>query len=214
MPALVQPTAQLLAFPGPDASRRSALTQALKRHRLPEQLLEALLRETSAIGPCGIDEALTRVLAMRMRFAPIDLSRSKRIFLIGPLGAGRSCVAAKLVHAAARAGHNRLVVIDTKGFNPRNLRARAAFGCMGARPDAHTIGVISALSDAEEISETIAAFHLDRLIVTGLDMARRHGALTAAVTQGARLAHVTRAPDADAPLETLSARELANLLLS
>jgi len=33
------------------------------------------------------------------------------------------------------------------------------------------------------------------------------------VTQGAQLAHVTRSPDADAPLEALSPGELANLLL-
>ena len=71
----------------------------------------------------------------------------------------------------------------------------------------------SALSDAEEISETIATFRLQRIIVTGLDMAGRLGALVAAVTQGARLAHVSRSPDADAPLESLSPRELAELLL-
>lgn len=214
MAALVQRTAQLLAFPGQDASRRSALTEALKRHRLPEQLLEAFLREASAAGPCGIGEALARVLAARMRRTPLDLSRSERIFLIGPSGAGRSSVAAKLVHAAAQAGHNQLTVIDTKGFNPRNLRARTAFGCIGERPHMQIIGVVSALADAEEIGEIIANFHLGRLIVTGLDMARRYGALTAAVTQGARLAHISRSADADAPLETLSPRELANLLLN
>ncbi|HEY4273986.1 MAG TPA: hypothetical protein VGM68_00760 [Rhizomicrobium sp.] len=214
MPALVQRTAQLLTFPGQDASRRSALTEALKRHRLPEQLIEAFLREAAAIEPCGIDEALTRVLAARMRRTPLDLSRSERIFLIGPSGAGRSTVAAKLVHAAVQAGHNQLMVIDTQGFNPRNLRARAAFGCISERPHMQTIGVVSALADAEDISDTIAHFHLDRLIVTGLDMARRYGALTAAVTQGARLAHVSRSPDPAAPLETLSPRELANLLLN
>jgi flagellar biosynthesis protein FlhF len=214
MPALVQQTAQLLAFPGHGVSLRSALTQALKYHRLPEQLMEAFLREASAFSGCGIDEALTRVLAARMRPAPIDLSRSNRIFLIGPSGAGRSAVAAKLVQAAALAGHNQLVVIDSQGFNPRNLRARAAFGCVGARRDMEAIGVVSALADAEEISETIATFHLTRLIVTGLDMAGRCGALVAAVTQGASLAHVSRSPDADAPLESLSPRELANLLLN
>jgi len=214
MPALAQQTAQLLAFPGRGISLRSALTQALKHHRLPEQLIEALLREASTLPACGIDEALTRVLAARMKLAPIDLARSNRIFLIGPSGAGRSSVAAKLVQAAARAGHNQLVVIDSQGFNPRNLRARAAFGCVGARQDMETIGVVSALADAEEVSETIAAFHLTRIIVTGLDMARRFGALAAAVTQGASLAHVSRSPDTEAPLETLGPRELAELLLN
>ena len=214
MPALVQQTAQLLAFPGNGISLRSALTQSLKHHRLPEHLMEAFLREASAVAPCGIDEALTRVLTNRMHAVPIDLARSDRIFLIGPSGAGRSSVAAKLVQAAAQTGHNQLVVIDAQGFNPRNLRAQAAFGCIGARQGMETIGVVSALSDAEDVSEIIQGFHLDRIIVTGLDMARRFGALAAAVTQGARLAHVSRSPDADAPLESLCPRELANLLLN
>jgi flagellar biosynthesis GTPase FlhF len=214
MPALVQQTAQLLAFPGHGVSLRAALTPVLKHHRLPEQLIEAFLREASTLGACGIDEALTRVLAARMHFTPLDLANAKRIFLIGPSGAGRSSVAAKLVQAAARAGHNQLTVIDSQGFNPCNLRARAAFGCVGDRQDNETIGVVSALADAEEVSETIATFRLSRIIVTGLDMARRFGALTAAVTQGASLAHVSSSADADAPLASLSPHELATLLLS
>ncbi len=213
MPVLVQPTAQLLAFPGRGVSLRAALTPALKHHRLPELLIEAFLREASDFDTCGIDEALTRVLAARMHFASLDLAGTRRIFLIGPSGAGRSSVAAKIVQTAARAGHNQLTVIDSWGFNPRNLRARAAFGCVGGRQDSETVGVVSALADAEEVSETIASFHLKRVIVTGLDMARRFGALAAAVTQGAQLAHVSRSPHADAPLECLSPRELANLLL-
>ena len=48
MPALVQQTAQLLAFPGRGISLRAALTPALKHHRLPEQLIEAFLREAAA----------------------------------------------------------------------------------------------------------------------------------------------------------------------
>jgi flagellar biosynthesis protein FlhF len=214
MPALVQQTAQLLAFPGRGISLRAALTPALRYHRLPEQLTEAFLREAASFPACGVDEALTRLLAARMQAAPLDLSSSHRIFLIGPSGAGRSSVAAKLVQAAAKAGHNQVLVIDSRGFNPRNLRARAAFGCVSARQNMQTIGVVSALADAEEISETIAAFNLNRIIVTGLDMAGRFGALAAAVTQGASLAHVTRSPDADAPLESLSPRELAELLLN
>ena len=213
MPALVQETAQLLAFPGRGISLRAALTPVLKYHRLPEQLIEAFLREAAMFGNMGIDETLTRVLAARMQAAPLDLSKSARIVLIGPSGAGKSTVGAKLVTAAAEAGHNHVEVIDSQGFNPRNLKARTAFGCIANRDHAETIGVVSALADAEEISETIAAFRLNRLIVTGLDMARRFGAVAAAVTQGAQLAHVTRSPDANAPLETLSPSELANLLL-
>jgi flagellar biosynthesis GTPase FlhF len=104
-------------------------------------------------------------------------------------------------------------VIDSQGFNPRNQKARTAFGCIHDRDDTETVGVVSALADAEEVSEIITAFQLKRLIVTGLDMACRFGAVVAAVTQGAQLAHVSRSPDADMPLETLSPRELATLLV-
>jgi len=93
------------------------------------------------------------------------------------------------------------------------VRARTAFGCVGGRQDSETIGVVSATADAEAVSEIITTFQLKRIIVTGLDMAGRFGALAAAVTQGAQLAHVSRSAHADAPLESLSPRELANLLL-
>jgi hypothetical protein len=210
MSALAQRTAQLLAFPG--LSLRAALTEALKRHRLPERLIEAYLRDAAALSPRGIDQTLTRVLAARMRVAPLDLFRLERLFLIGPSGAGVDSVAAKLRHQAAQAG--RQIRIDAQGFNPRNLRARMAFGCIGARQDRQTVGVVSALADAEEVSEIIAAFGLRRLIVTGLDMTGRFGTLAAAATEGASLAHVTRSPRADAPLEILGPRELAELLLN
>ena len=147
-----------------------------------------------------------------MRVAPLDLFRLERLFLIGPSGAGVDSVAAKLRHQAAQAG--RQIRIDAQGFNPRNLRARMAFGCIGARQDRQTVGVVSALADAEEVSEIIAAFGLKRLIVTGLDMTGRFGTLAAAATEGASLAHVTRSPRADAPLEILGPRELAELLLN
>jgi Mrp family chromosome partitioning ATPase len=211
MAQLAQSTAQLLAFPG--VSLGAALTPALRRHRLPERLIEALVREAALLPPSGIDQTLTKILAARMKLQPLALFQSSRIVLIGPSGTGKSSVAAKLAQSAARSGAV-VEICDSKGFNPNNPRARSAFGCIGEREDVQTIGVVSALADAEEVSETIANFHLSRIIVTGLDMARRFGALTAAVTQGAALAHVTRSAKDDAPLENISGRELANLLLN
>lgn len=201
-------TAQLLAFPGPGIGLRAALLAQLKQHRLPEHLIEAFIREAAALPVCGIDEALADVLAARMSPARLDFNR--RIFLIGPSGAGVRSVAEKLRHQAER--RDQTILVESQSFHPRNMRARMAFGCAGERPEVQTIGVVSALADAEEISETISAFRLNHIIVTGLDMARRFGALTAAVTQGARLIAVTRSPWKEAPLETLSPRELAVML--
>jgi ABC-type transport system involved in cytochrome bd biosynthesis fused ATPase/permease subunit len=188
---------------------RAALLAQLKLHRLPEHLIEAFIREAASLPVGGIDQALTEVLAARMLPAAIDPGR--RIFLIGPSGAGVSSVAGKLRHHAEL--NNRTIQVESQSFHPRNMRARTAFGCVSQRPEVETIGVVSALADAEEISEIISAFRLNRIIVTGLDMARRFGALAAAVTQGARLVHVTRSPKTDAPMETLSPRQLAAMLL-
>ena len=172
-------------------------------------MIEAFIREAASLPVCGIDEALSEVLAARMRPAKVDPTR--RIFLIGPSGAGVTSVAEKLRHQAL--SRSRTIAIESRSFHPRNMRARTAFGCVSERPGVETIGVVSALADAEEIGEIILGFRLRRIIVTGLDMAGRLGALTAAVTQGASLVGVTRSPKAEAPLEPWSPRELSALLL-
>ena len=116
--------------------------------------------------------------------------------------------------AAADAFHRKaLAVIDTQGFNPRKAKARAAFAALGQIAHVQTIGVVSALSDAVETSELIAALDADRLIVTGLDLARRWGAVAVAATSGVPLAHVARSPFAGDGLEPLTPVFLAQILL-
>ncbi len=106
-----------------------------------------------------------------------------------------------------------LVVIDTAGFNPRKAKARAAFGALGQIAHVETIGVISALGDAVETSEIISALNAERLIVTGLDLTRRWGAVAVAATSGVPLAHVARSPFAGDGLEPLTPVALAQTLL-
>jgi flagellar biosynthesis GTPase FlhF len=72
---------------------------------------------------------------------------------------------------------------------------------------------VSALADAEDVGDLVAALRLKRVIVTGMDRTRRLGAAVAAVTSGARLAHVTYGPHPDDPLETLEPGALAQMLL-
>jgi len=63
------------------------------------------------------------------------------------------------------------------------------------------------------VADLVTAFHFKRVIVTNLDRTRRLGALLAAITSGARLAHVSTGPDADDPLESLAPGTLATQLL-
>jgi flagellar biosynthesis protein FlhF len=111
--------------------------------------------------------------------------------------------------------HNALTIIDTAGFDPRAPKAAAAYGALAKI--AEPLGVISALSDAEEAAElahALGKLGAKRLIVTSLDLTRRAGALTAAaLTQGIRVAHVTRSPFVAGGLEIPAPLWLARLLL-
>ena len=113
-------------------------------------------------------------------------------------------------------GKKTFVIIDTAGFDPRDAKARTAFAALGQIGRVEAIGVVSALSDAEETAEIVEALSVlgaKRLIVTGLDLARRAGGLIAAATQGVPLAHVTRSPFIAGGLESPTSLSLARLLL-
>ena len=126
-----------------------------------------------------------------------------------------SAPTAQSVSRAVAQAHARksLVVIDTAGFNPRKAKARAAFSALGQIADVETIGVVSALSDAVETAEIIASLNVERIIVTGLDLARRWGTVAVAATCGVPIAHVARSAFAGDGLEPLTPISLAQTLL-
>jgi signal recognition particle GTPase len=76
-----------------------------------------------------------------------------------------------------------------------------------------TIGVVSAMQDAEDVSDIVAALRFRRVIVTHLDSTRRLGAALAACLSGVRLAHVTYGPRPDDGLDMLKPGALAAQLL-
>jgi flagellar biosynthesis protein FlhF len=106
-----------------------------------------------------------------------------------------------------------LVVVDTPGFNPRKAKSRTAFAALGQIERVERIGVVSALCDAVETGEIITGLEVDRVIVTGLDLARRLGAVVVAATASIPLAHVARSPFAGDGLEPLTPMALAQTLL-
>ena len=104
-------TGAIVAFPRADL--RGLLGSALKRHRLPEGLANALVREASKFPDVSADAALAFALDQRMAPAPIDFEKARGILLVGPAGAGKSAVAAKIVHAAKLMGR-RTELADRK----------------------------------------------------------------------------------------------------
>lgn len=109
-----------------------------------------------------------------------------------------------------------LAIIDTAGFDPRNAKARNAFAALAGIDGIEAVGVVAAAGDAEETNDVAAALSAlgaKRLIVTGLDLVRRMGALAAASTAGTGLAYVTRSPFVAGPLETLTPLSLARALI-
>jgi flagellar biosynthesis protein FlhF len=226
--------ATVLNFPHISQSAHGALTAALKRHRLPELLVESLVRETALCTNLAPEDALASALRKRMRVDPVDLEKARGLVVLGPVGAGKSAVAAKIAHMALLMGRKvemahaadglalfrtasfdseSLMVMEAKGFNPANRRALSAFAALGSAEGVESVGVISAVTDAEDAWDVVTGLHLPKVIVTGLDRTSRLGATVAAATAGAALAHVTYGSRPDDPLETLPPELLAKMLL-
>jgi flagellar biosynthesis protein FlhF len=109
-----------------------------------------------------------------------------------------------------------LAIVDTAGFDPRHAKSRTAFSALSRIENLQTLAVLSATGDAEETTEiarALVTLGATRMIVTCLDLARRAGALLAAATQGAPLAHVSRSPFVAGGLETLTPLSLSRLLI-
>jgi len=107
-------------------------------------------------------------------------------------------------------------IIDTAGFDPRNAKARTAFSALGRIDGVEIVGVMSARGDAEETAEIATALQqlgALRIIVTGLDIVRRLGALLAAATSGLGLAGITQSPYAAGAIEQPTPISLSRAIL-
>jgi flagellar biosynthesis protein FlhF len=111
---------------------------------------------------------------------------------------------------------NTLAVVDTAGFDLRNGKARSAFSALAQIESVEAIGVVSATADAEEMVEMVAALGAlgaQRLIVTGVDLTARLGALVAGAASGTPLAHISCSAYVAAGLETVTPLSLARALI-
>jgi len=179
-----------------------------------------LLKGISGSGKTTVAAKIAAQAALtgrKVKLLTADPSSSRLVELasrlkvkVAPLGTANSIVRA-VAEAERRGG---LAIIDTSGFNPRRAKARAAFEALGQIDGVETIGVVSALYDAVEMGEVIEALGAQRTIVTGLDLARRAGALTVAATCGRPIAHVARSALAGDGLEAATPLLVARALLS
>jgi flagellar biosynthesis protein FlhF len=206
-----------------------ALASALDRRMQTAPLVPGISQALLLVGPSGVGKtAVAAKIAAHARLA------GRRVKLVAADTAGAGAVArletfaehlgaewvvaesAEDIATAITADESILTVIDTAGFDPRSAKARTAYAALARLPDVEAMGVVSATGDAEEISEIAASLvtlGARRMIVTGLDVTRRLGALLGSVTQGAALSHVTRSPFVSGGLETLTPLSLSRLLI-
>jgi flagellar biosynthesis protein FlhF len=93
---------------------RDGLFEALCAERTPDMLAAALTDGAEESCFTDFTRALARALDQRMHTAPIDVTHPCAILLAGPMGAGKTNVAAKLAAEARMAGMNvRLVATDS-----------------------------------------------------------------------------------------------------
>jgi flagellar biosynthesis protein FlhF len=243
---------------------RDTLFELLCAERTPDILAAELTDAAEESGFADLTMALARALDGRMRTEPIDLAKAGAILLAGPMGSGKTSVAAKLASEArvvgrpvrlvatdltgagaiarlnaladpigvtvtmaangeeladslaAAAAEKSLIIADTAGFDPRPRSAWREFLFL-TRGSGEIVGVISALTDAQEAAEMAQALHAfgaSRLIVTGLDSARRRGTVVALAAAGLAIAQVSYSPfvaNGLAPLTPLGlARDIAS----
>jgi flagellar biosynthesis protein FlhF len=182
---------------GPNGAGKTAVAAKIAAHaRLKHRFVKLIATDAEGAGAVARLEAFADHLKMRLAIAE------------------NAEALAKAVGDAAK--ENALAVIDSAGFDPRNAKTRTAFQALAMIEGVEALGVVSACGDAEETTEIAAALSLlgaQRLIVTGVDLTRRLGALVSAAAQGLSLAHVTRSPFVAGGLETLTPLSLARALI-
>jgi flagellar biosynthesis protein FlhF len=190
-------SASALLLVGPNGAGKTAVAAKLAAHaKLNDRRITLVAADSAGAGAVARLETFAKHLDAGMTIAETAPQLHKLV---------TECVAKKT-----------LVVIDTAGFDPRDAKARSAFTALGQIAHVETLGIVSALNDAEEAGEISAALKslgAQRLIVTGLDLTRRAGALLAAAMQDLPLAHVTRSPFVASGLESPTPLSIARLLL-
>jgi flagellar biosynthesis protein FlhF len=190
-----EPTALLLA--GPNGAGKTTVAAKLAAHaRLAGRPVRLVATDLSGAGALARIEALAAHLDVRVTAAPHPDA---------------------LAGAVARAEDDGVLLIaDAAGFDPRAAATWQDFLALTSVPGMEVLGVVSATMDAEEaweVAEALARLGATRLVVTGLDLVRRQGALVALALSGLAVAQVTRSPFLADGLEPITPLALARALI-
>jgi flagellar biosynthesis protein FlhF len=241
---------------------RARLLEILRAHRTPAPLAQSIVEDAQKSGLPDMILALASALDRSMCSEAVNSADRGAIMLVGPPGAGKTAVAAKLAAQYCLAGSpvllaatdmdsagqvarlegfatclnlpvlrapepgtlcaalrearstGALLIADTGGCDPRAALSRE-FLALTSVGNMDIVGVVSAASDAEEAGETAAALAklgASRLVVTGLDLARRKGALIGLALSGLAITRVTSSPYLADGLETLTPMALSRMV--
>jgi flagellar biosynthesis protein FlhF len=95
---------------------RAELLTILRKHRLTDSLAHDFAKTAEHSGLKDMTLALACAIDRRMKTQPLDISKTAAFLLVGPHGAGKTAVAAKIAaHARLAHRHVLLVATDTQG---------------------------------------------------------------------------------------------------
>jgi flagellar biosynthesis protein FlhF len=190
-----EPTAFLLA--GPNGAGKTTVAAKLSAlARLAARPVRLVATDLAGAGALARLEAFASHLDLKVLAAP------------------NADALAAAVANAERDGV--LLIADTAGFDPRGVATWQDFLALTTVPGMEILGVASATMDAEEaweVAEALARLGATRLVVTGVDLVRRQGALTALALSGLAVAQVTRSPFLADGLEPITPLALARALI-
>ena len=120
---------------GTSSEARETVDAALIRHAVPSSVAERMREELGQVQLSDAEALLASGLARRLRFAPLGLSVSGALALVGPTGGGKTAAVARLA-ASVRLAGRKVAVLTTDGDRAGSLaQLQALLAPLGIQPE-------------------------------------------------------------------------------